>query len=75
MENPFLLVGVDDKGLPGAPIAKRRFGDYDEACDHARIVLSSGGNLNLSSILIMQAVAVAQRTSPPVEITPLDRKV
>lgn len=73
MDNTFILIGYDGVNLNG-PLAKRKFPSYDEAADHARAVLNSNGNPNLSCIYIMQAVAIAQRTSPPVEIVPILRK-
>lgn len=75
MNGNFILIGLDDKGVLSGPIAKKQFDNYDDAVEHSRTVLSSGGNPNLVNIFIMETVAVARRVSPPVEVTPVVRYI
>ena len=73
MDDCFILIGYDGQNYNG-PIAKRQFPSFQEAADHAKIVMGSGGSQNLHKIYIMQACAVAERVAQPVEITPILRE-
>lgn len=73
MDDLFVLIGRDTQGNLTAPITKKSFTNYDDAVEHARTILTSNGSPNPAEVYIMASLAVARRTSPPVEVIPVLR--